>query len=166
MKSKQLCSIYDCEWAEYYDGVIIDNTVHELDKDGNILPTKELAWPAWDNIIPLMQFYVGDYVRDKERDDNTKDSSQWGFFYLHTGEIIVPPIYDYVYPFYGRCAKVIKNREIRVCFLVTAAWLPIRYGMRQINFILSGFMLPVRKGDKWGYIDTKRNRGLCTANLN
>ena len=154
MKRKQLCRIYDCEWDEYYDGVIIDNTVHDIDEKGNILPTKELAWEAWDNIIPLMQFYIGDYDREqnnKGRDDSNKDSAQWGFFHLHTGEIIVPPIYDCVYPFYSNCAKVIKHRKYG--FVSCEGRLIVDTVWDEADDFTIAALCPVRKGDKWGYID-------------
>lgn len=154
MKSKQLCTIYDCEWDEYYDGVIIDNIVHELDKEGNILPTKELAWVAWDDITPLMQFYVGDYDREEDdrwQDGNKKDSSQWGFFHLHTGEIIVPPIYDNVYPLYNDCARVIKNGKYG--FVSCDGSLVADTIWDEAKDFIIGALCPVRRGDKWGYID-------------
>ncbi len=154
MKSKQLCTIYDCEWDQYYDGVIIDNIVHELDEEGNALPTKELAWEAWDNTMPLMQFYVGDYDReedDRGQDGNKKDSSQWGFFDLLTGEIIVPPTYNYVYPFYSDCATVIKNGKYG--FVSCDGRLVADTVWDEAYHFISADLCPVRKGSKWGYID-------------
>jgi hypothetical protein len=56
-----------------------------------------------------MQFYTGYYDQSMTLEET---SSKWGFFNFMTGEIIVPSIYDYVYPFYGKnLARVIKNKK-------------------------------------------------------
>jgi len=148
MKKQQTCTIYDCEGDWYYDGVIIDNTVHQIDEKGKIQPTEQLDWEAWNNIQPLMQFYVGTY--DQGLNDNEQESSQWGFFHLYTGEIIVPPIYDYVSPFYSDCARVVKNGKygfvgLNGRLIVDTVWDEADH--------FHAALCPVRKGSQWGYIN-------------
>lgn len=103
------CKIYDCEWDWHYPGVIIDNKVYVLDEENKPADVSSLAWGPWDNMLPLMQFYTGNYDQELCPEDS---QSKWGFFNLLTGEIIVLPIYDEVYPFYGaNLAKVILNKK-------------------------------------------------------
>lgn len=103
------CKLYDCEWDEYHSGVIIKNKVYLLDKESKPQVTAGLEWDAWENMIPLMQFYIGDPEKAETGGD---EQVKWGFFNFRTGEIVVEPIYDRVYPFYGaNLAKVILNKK-------------------------------------------------------
>jgi hypothetical protein len=152
MKSKQPCTIYNCEWDEYYDGIIIDDTVYVLDKEGNILPTEQLRWEAWYNIIPLMQFYTSSYDREKnDQGRNKRASSQWGFFHLDTRKIIVPPAFDYVFPFYSDCAKVVKNGKYG--FVACDGRLVVDTVWDETCHFYDAALCPVRKDSKWGLID-------------
>lgn len=61
----QQCKIYDCEWDWHSTGVIIDSKVYVLDKENKPTAVSCLAWEAWDNMLPLMQFYIGIYFEAK-----------------------------------------------------------------------------------------------------
>ena len=54
-----------------------------------------------------MQFYTGVY--DVTGMEIEIDTSKWGFFSFSTGKIIIPPIFEYAYPFYGDRAQVKKG---------------------------------------------------------
>lgn len=80
-----------------------------LDEESIPIATSKLAWEAWDDLLPLMQFYIGSIDRwELGKEDS---GAKWGFFNFITGEIVVKPIYDYVYPFYSKLAQVIQNKK-------------------------------------------------------
>jgi len=151
--NKAPCTIYDCEWAWYYDGVILGDTVFLAHPEEGILPTKEISWLAWDTILPLMQFYTGTYNKDGEH--QVQDTAKWGYFNLFTGKIVAYPEYDFAYPYYGDMARVVKNKKYG--FLN-------RDGKRVVDLIWDdascmfiGNLSPVRTGSGWGYIDKQGN---------
>ena len=141
------CTIYDCEFDWHSPGVIIDNKVYVLDEENKPAAVSSLVWEAWDNMLPLMQFYTGNYNESCPEDSQSK----WGFFNLLTGEIVIPPIYDHVYPFYGaKLAQVILNKktgfiDARGRVIGGIVW-------DEAHTFNMADMCAVRKGALWGYI--------------
>jgi hypothetical protein len=98
---------------------------------------------------------AGDFSRaDREKNDqgrNKRASSQWGFFHLDTRKIIVPPAFDYVFPFYSDCAKVVKNGKYG--FVACDGRLVVDTVWDETCHFYDAALCPVRKDSKWGLID-------------
>lgn len=153
LMDKTPCTIYDCEWDWYYDGVIVGDTVFLVDPEDGVLPAKKLSWIAWENILPLMQFYTGKYSKDGEH--QVQDKAMWGFFNLYTGKVVAYPEYDFAYPYYGDMARVVKNKKYG--FLNQYGKLAVDLIWDDAASTFLGNLCPVRKGNGWGYIDKKGN---------
>ena len=141
------CRIYDCEWDEYHSGLIVDNKVYLLDKESKPQVTADLEWDAWENMIPLMQFYIGD---PKTAENGGAEQVKWGFFNFRTGEIVVQPIYDRVYPFYrANLAKVILNKKTG--FIDEQGNVVGRIVWDEACTFNVAALCAVRKNDLWGF---------------
>ncbi|MCC5911901.1 MAG: WG repeat-containing protein [Clostridiaceae bacterium] len=145
--SATLCTIYDCEFDLYHKGVIKDNTVYVVDEKGNSRSAKECVCEHinWD----MVQFYTGYY--DETNTEPQKDTSKWGYFLLTTGEIMVPPTYDYAYPFYGDRAKVKKDN--RYGFIVPEGREVVESVWDDTARAFHKALSWVKKDGKFGYID-------------
>ncbi|MBP2628256.1 MAG: hypothetical protein H6Q69_142 [Firmicutes bacterium] len=141
------CTIYDCEFDQHSPGVIIDSKVYALDEENKPTDVSSLAWGPWETMLSLMQFYIGNYNELYPEDSQSK----WGFFNLLTGEIVVPPIYEHVYPFYGtKLAKVILNKKTG--FIDTRGRGIGGIVWDEAHTFNIAAMCAVRKGALWGYI--------------
>lgn len=141
------CTVYDCEFAVYHNGVIIENVVYILDADGKPNLAREYICNYVD--FGLVQFYVGDY--DESDINYSKNTSKWGYFEFSTGKVAVPPMYNYGGPFYGERACVIKNMKFGFIN---------QYGEVVVDFIWDGLgrsfprnLYCVKSGLMFGYID-------------
>jgi hypothetical protein len=141
------CTIYDCEFDLYHKGVIVDNRVYALDNDGNQVPANESVCEYVD--FSMVQFYTGYY--DKSYYEPKKDDSRWGYFNFSTGEIVVKPIYDYGWPFYGDRAKV--KRNMKHGFIDPEGREVVRIEWDDAGSSFYPGLCWVKKGDKFGYID-------------
>lgn len=147
LKERQFCTIYDCEFDKYLEGVISENKVFVLDGMGNEIPAKTEVCEYVDN--GLVQFFTGNYDESGLEYGNAK----WGYFYLKNGQILVPPIYDYASPYFRKRAKVIKNNK---CGLIDA--------LGNVDLIWddcysydSNGLCAVKKDNLWGYINKDNN---------
>ncbi|GKU29298.1 WG repeat-containing protein [Clostridium folliculivorans] len=144
---KVKCTIYDCELDLYHEAVIEDNVVFILDKEGNQSEAKEYILPYVD--YGMVQFFIGDYDESVHEIEN--NNSKWGYFKLSTGEIIVPPVYDYAYPFYGDRAKV--RRKMKYGFIDTEGNEVVKIDWDDTANSVGFGLCWVKKGDKYGYVD-------------
>jgi hypothetical protein len=139
------CTIYDCEFAEYIPGVIIGNNVYAL-YDDHPVPAREYVCEHVD--FGMVQFYLGSY---DPYDPDAKSTSKWGYFRLSDGQIVIPPIYEHVSPFYGDRAGVRKNGKYG--FLDPYGNLVVRLIWDDSDNYFFGGLCPVKKGFLWGYIN-------------
>lgn len=145
--TKELCTIYDCEWDLYYKGAIEDNTVYRIDEEGSLAPAGEYICEHID--FDMVQFYTGCY--DGTYTEPGKGTSKWGYFQRSTGRVIVPPTYDYAYPFYCDRAKVQKNKKYGFIDPEGSAVVEIIWDDTANAFHKA--LCWVKEGDKFGYID-------------
>jgi len=165
MKDHILCTIYDCEFDSYFEGIIFSNIVYVIKNDGSYVPPKESICEYVD--YGLVQYYTGSNCNNKsdsQKDKQTKDdNSRWGYFDLQTGIIIIPAVYEYVGPFYGDRALVKKNGKFGFSdyngkIVVDIIWDEIYCG-KDLSIWNGEIYIPksdpwvVRKDDKWGYIN-------------
>lgn len=129
------CTIYDCEFNQYLKAVLKDNIVYVLDDEEKEVPAKEYVCEYVD--YGMVQFYIGTYSQSGVESED--DDCKWGYFLHSTGEVVIPPIYDYAYPFYGEYAKVIKDKKCGC----------IDYESKEVISII------------WDDIDTSLYRGIC-----
>lgn len=141
------CTIYDCEFDLYRSGVLKDNIVYALDDEGNEVPAKEYVCEYVD--FGMVQFYTGDYNQTGARSKG--DDCKWGYFLHSTGEVVIQPIYDYAYPFYGDCAKV--EKDMKCGFIDYEGREVVRIMWDDTDSSLNQGLCWVRKGDKFGYIN-------------
>lgn len=142
------CKIFDCEWHCYHPGVIIDKKVYVLDQENKPADVSTLIWGPWEEKEPpLMAFYTGD--NDFGSEENLL---KWGFVNLLTGEMVVPPIYEYVSCFCNvHLAKVsLKQKEGFID--KTGKVIGGIVWDRTHSFFDTAEICAVRKGDLWGYI--------------
>lgn len=142
---KSKCTIYDCEFDNYVEGIIIGNKVFAISDSNNPIPAKCKICEYVD--YGMVQFYVGEYDCYLNEDGDAK----WGFFNFSDGEIIVPPIYDQADCFSGNRARVIL--EDKHGFLD-------QYGKVAIDLIWDDSygsfyegLCAVKKHLLWGYIN-------------
>lgn len=147
LKERHFCTIYDCEFDKYLDGVIRDNKVFVLDNMANEIPAKTQVCEYVEN--GLVQFFTGNYDESGIEDGTSK----WGYFYLNNGQVLVPPIYDYASPYFRKRAKVIKNNK---CGLIDT--------LGNVDLIWddcysydSNGLCAVKKDNLWGYINEDNN---------
>ncbi|AKL94572.1 hypothetical protein CACET_c10890 [Clostridium aceticum] len=141
------CTIYDCEFDLYYKGRIKDKVVYVVDEEGNYKAAEEYVCQHIS--FDMVQFYIGCY--DESNTEPQKDTSKWGYFLLSTGVIIVPPTYDYAYPFYGDRAKVKKNN--RYGFIDPEGREVVEIVWDDTADAFHKALSWVKKEDKFGYID-------------
>jgi hypothetical protein len=141
------CTIYDCEFDQYYKAILRDNIVYALDNEGREVPAKEYVCEHVD--FGMVQFYIGHYSQtgDRENDDDCK----WGYFMHSTGQVVIPPAYDYAYPFYGNWAKV--EKDMKCGFIDYEGREIVKIIWDDTDSSLNRGLCWVRKGDKFGYID-------------
>ena len=139
------CTIYDCEFDNYVEGIITGNIVFAISDSNNPIPAKCKICEYVD--YGMVQFYVGEYDYYLNEDGDAK----WGFFNFSDGEIIVPPIYDQADCFSGNRARVIL--EDKHGFLD-------QYGKVAIDLIWDDSygsfyegLCAVKKHLLWGYIN-------------
>ena len=139
------CTIYDCEFDNYVEGIITGNKVFAISDSNNPIPAKCKICEYVD--YGMVQFYVGEYDYYLNEDGDAK----WGFFNFSDGEIIVPPIYDQADCFSGNRARVIL--EDKHGFLD-------QYGKVAIDLIWDDSygsfyegLCAVKKHLLWGYIN-------------
>jgi hypothetical protein len=140
------CTIYDCEWNLYLEGVVKNNTVYILEN--------ETLLPAWRRVCEhvdydMVQYFTGYYSKDPL--ETNKDTSKWGYFRLSTGKVIVPPYYDYAYPFYGDRASVIK--ENKYGFIDPEGRLVVDLIWDETGRAFYPGLCWVKTGSKYGYVN-------------
>jgi hypothetical protein len=147
------CQIFDCEWHYYYPGVIIDNKLSVLDKENKPADVSTLIWGPWEKReLPLMSFYTGENEFGSE-----ENRLKWGFVNISTGEIAVPPIYDYVSCFCNTSlAKVTLNYKEGFIDKTGKVMGGIVWDRVHSFFDVSP-ICAVRKGTLWGYIGQDGN---------
>lgn len=141
------CTIYDCEFDQYCIAVLRDNIVYALDNKGNEVPAREYICEYVD--FEMVQFYIGYYSQSGDRPEN--EDCKWGYFLYSTGQVVIPPIYDYAYPFYGDCAKVVK--DMKCGFIDYEGREVVKIMWDESDSSLNRGLCWVRKGDKYGYIN-------------
>lgn len=155
-----LCTIYDCEFDRYHEGIMYSNKIFVIQDNGSIVPAKNYVCEYVD--YGLVQFFNGNL------DDETElilSSRKWGYFDYETGDIAITPQYDYAGPFYGELALVIKAGKKGFIDpagneVISVIWDEVKKGRIERKWI-SGELVEecdpwvVRGGDKWGYIDKK-----------
>lgn len=141
------CTIYDCEFNLYYKGTIIDNRVYLMDEDNKYIPPKEQVCEYVD--FGMVQFYIGYY--DEADMDSGEVNCKWGYFKLSTGDIVVPPSYDYGYPFYGDRAKV--KRAEKYGFIDTKGNLVVDTIWDDSAHAFHKALCWVKSGSRFGYIN-------------
>lgn len=144
---KTPCTIYDCEFDEYQDGILIGDMVYALDKEGKPVAASRYVCEHVD--FEMVQFYTGYY--DETWIEPEKDTSKWGYFLLSTGEVIVSPIYDCASPFYGDRARVQKN--MKYGFIDPEGREVVEVIWDDTAGAFHKALCWVKKGDKFGYID-------------
>lgn len=144
---RELCTIYDCEYDLYKKGFIKDNRVYAQSNEGNLAPASEYVceYISFD----MVQFYTDHY--DKSGIQSKEDNSKWGYFQLSTGRVVVPPIYDYAYPFYDDRAKVQKN--LKYGFIDPKGREVVEIIWDDTARAFHKALCWVKKGDEFGYID-------------
>lgn len=138
-----ICTVYDCEFDLYHKGVIINNKVYVLSKEGHPEPAVEHVCEYVD--FDRVQFFTG------SQHDVFGGAEKWGYFKLSTGEIVVPPTYDEAYPFYGDRAKVKRNKKYG--FVNPAGEEIVKAIWDETSLSFRGPLCWVRKGNKYGYVD-------------
>lgn len=138
------CTIYDCEFDNYVDGVILGNKVFALGYLNNLIPAKTRICEYVD--YGMVQFYVGQY-----EDCLNTGNAKWGYFHLSDGAIVVPAMYDKASPFDGKRARVMwKNKygflDLLGNIVIDLIWDDC-YGSFRKGLCL------VKKAFLWGYID-------------
>lgn len=134
------CTILDCELNKQINGYLKENTMFWIDDKGQLKETKQLLWHAWDDLLPIMQFFI-----------EVNGLKRWGYFQVEDGAIIKDPMFDYAYPFYGERACVVINGQHGfidekgniVCEMI---W----------DDVLGTFyegICAVKQGEYWGYIN-------------
>lgn len=146
--TKELCTVYDCEFDLYHDAVIKDDIVYALDKDGNSVPLRDYICEYVD--FDMVQFYTGDY--NMSGGETQKDKSKWGYLQLSTGKIIIPPKYDFASPFYGDRAEVKRNMKYGFIDPEGSEVVDIIWDKTGGAFHNDGLCW-VKKDNKFGYID-------------
>jgi hypothetical protein len=141
------CTIYDCEFDQFYKGVIISNIIYVIENGERYVPAKEIICEYVD--YGLVQYYTGCYGEEN-------DSSKWGYFDHESGIIQIPAVYDYAAPFYGDRARVEKNGKIGYIdpygkLVIDIVWDEINRGRNHSSNESDPWV--VRKDDKWGYIN-------------
>ncbi len=77
--------------SETYNGFIKSGKVYLKDKEGNFYLPERNELFLWDCENGLIEVKIG---------------RKWGYADIHTGEIVIPPQWDWVRPFYGGYAHV------------------------------------------------------------
>lgn len=142
----EFCTIYDCEFNDYFKGVIKENTVYIIDKTGNLAPAKDFVCEHID--FDRVQFFIGNYYDDLEENN---DSSKWGYFELSTGKIIVQPTYEDAYPFYGDRAKVQRNGKFG--FVDPDGKIAVNIIWDDTANAFHDGLCWVKAGEEYGYVD-------------
>ena len=161
MKDYIPCTICDCEFQDYSKGIVISDKVYAIQKDGSYIAAKEVICEYVD--YGMVQFYVG-YYCENDSCDGTDSISRWGYFHIETGDIVIAPIYEYAGPFGGDLACVVKKNKIGYIdydgnIVVAIIWDEINRGKENRKYEDGRFTTEsdpwaVRKGDKWGYINS------------
>lgn len=141
------CTVYDCEFALYHNGVIIENVIYILDSGGNPKPAREYICDYVD--FGMVQFYVGDY--DESNFSHDKNTSKWGYFDIYTGTVLIPPIYDSAGPFYRDRACVIKDEKFG--FINQSGKLVIDLIWDGLGSSFPANLYCVKRESMFGYID-------------
>jgi hypothetical protein len=136
------CTIYDCEFNQFFDGMIISNIIFVIVEDGQYVPPKELICEHVD--YGLVQYYIGSYLEGES-------NSKWGYFDHETGNIKIPAEYDCAGPFYGDRALVKKNGKYGFIDPDGKVVIPVMWN--EINKAWESDPWVVKKDDKWGYIN-------------
>jgi|GEM_PF-902155 len=154
------CTIYDCEFDCYVNGVIDSNIVYAIANDGSYEPAKDAICEYAD--YGMVQFYIGNYYEYLDISDKDNNAI-WGYFHYKTGEIVIQPEYEYAGAFYGDRACIIKNGKIGYIdytgnIVIDIIWDEIKCGKPHWKFqngehIAEEEQWLVRKDDKWGYIN-------------
>lgn len=142
------CTIYDCEFENYVDGVIINNVVYVYDETNNIILPKEKVCEYVD--YGMVQFFIGEYNYIKDT-----GNAKWGYLNLLDGEIVVPPIYDKAFPFYGDRACVMLNGKYG--FIDPWGNIIVKLIWDNSYITFHNGLCPVKKSFLWGYIDKDGN---------
>lgn len=145
--TKDLCTVYDCEFDLYHDALIKDGIVYAIDKDGNSVLLRDYLCKYVD--FDMVQFYTGYFGRYEKPE---MDNSKWGYLQLSTGKIVVTPKYDYAYPFYGDRAEVKKNMKYGFIDPEGREVVEIIWDETGGAFHNDGLCW-VKKDNKFGYID-------------
>lgn len=143
------CTIYDCEFDSYIKAVIKNNIVYAIDSDGNLDPARNCLDPAAYYDIYMVQFYTGNYHRN--RDERNKNNSKWGYFWFATGEVIVEPVYESCRPFYGDRGRVRRNSKYGFVDLSGKEVVETIWDDADSHFLPSGISW-VKKNGKFGYV--------------
>lgn len=158
------CTIYDCEFDLFVKGVIIDNKVYAIDAAGNPQPAKDHICEHVD--CGRVQFFIPckDNVCQEEYEGRVigtcnwlKEPSNWGFFKFSTGEIIVPPIYDYAGSFYFDRAQVEKDGKFGLIDPYGSLILNIEWDSIKNLLRYKDQMYVVEKNGKFGLSDKYGN---------
>lgn len=160
VKEAVACTIYDCEYQVYVNGVIGSNIVYAIDKDGIYIPAKDYICEHVD--YGIVQFYIGNYYENIDLCDKN-NNAKWGYFDLDSGCILVNPFYEYAGPFYSDRACVVKNGKIgyinnNFYIVIDIIYDEVHKGKSHWYYengrhIEKTEPWVVRKDNKWGYID-------------
>lgn len=140
MERVQSCTIYDCEFDIFLEGVIEKNNIYVINENGNKTLVKDSVCEHVD--YGMVQFFIG-YINCGNK--SKKGTAKWGYFNILTSEIVVPPTYEEAHPFYGNRAKVKKDDKYGLIdpngnIVVQCIWDDIRICEKDIY--------AVRKDDK------------------
>lgn len=154
------CTIYDCEFDSYHEGVMCSNKILVIQDNESLVPAKNYICEYVD--YGLVQFFVGELDNEAEVYSQPR---KWGYFDYDTGNIVIKPKYDYAGPFYGELALVVKSGKIGFIDpggneVISLIWDEVIKGRNRWKTIAGERVEEwdpwvVRKGDKWGYINQK-----------
>ncbi|MGL4874431.1 MAG: WG repeat-containing protein [Clostridium sp.] len=97
-----VCRIYDFDIDRMYDGIILENKVNLLNREGEAESVKKIIGSFREKALGCF------YIDEEDFDDigENKENYKWGYFYGGDGRITVLPIYDEAYPFEEGLASI------------------------------------------------------------